>query len=33
MDREPYIPLCSWCEKPYTECKCGMKKALHKKGF
>lgn len=21
-DNDPYVPRCSWCEKPYTECTC-----------
>lgn len=22
-DTDPYIPNCSWCGKPYHDCKCG----------
>jgi hypothetical protein len=22
-DTDPYIPICSWCGKPYFGCKCG----------
>lgn len=22
-DTDPYIPTCSWCGKPYTDCTCG----------
>ena len=32
MDREPYIPICSWCRKPYTECRCGKNKGGKENG-